>query len=294
MSYKCIRIDQIEDSFSHFRLTTPCRIASMQSSLSTSGQLQPVVIRVHGEGYQLLDGFKRYYAARALQWDSLECRVVEADEITATAMLLTCNHHDGGLQAYEQAVIVSTLRKGHLLDESEIARLLNRSVSWVSRRLSFIERLDESASTHLRLGHITSTHARELSRLPRGKQEEFLKLIVGHGLTSRQTAQLAGQYLQAKTCAQQEYLLSHPMEVLERTALEGDLYDCRLGIRGNRLLKSLRMLAHYQHVFIGNSSPPCLEELSKGELDILSAGFSDIARKAQIIQSILKSYAHER
>lgn len=294
MPYKCVRIDRIGDNFSHFRLTTPSRIASMQSSLAVSGQLQPVVIRPQGEGYQLLDGFKRYYAARALQWDSLECRVVDADDITAKAMLLTCNYHSGGPEAYEQAGIVYSLRKEHLLDESQIARLLNRSTSWVSRRLSFIERLDECAGTHLRLGHITSTHARELSRLPRGKQDEFLKLIVGHGLGSRQTALLAGKYLQAKTAAQQEYLLSHPIETLERATLEGDIYDCRLGSRGNRLLKTLRMLAHYQHVFIGHGSHCGLEELSRGELEVLSPGFSDIARKGQIIQSLLKPYIHER
>lgn len=294
MSYKCIRITQIEDSFSHFRLTIPSRIASMQSSLSTSGQLQPVVARSHGEGYQLLDGFKRYYAALALQWDSLECRVVEVDDIMAKTMLLTYNHYSGGPDSYEQAGIVHSLKKEHLLSETEIARLLNKSISWVSRRLSFIERLDECASTHLRLGHITSTHARELSRLPRGKQGAFLKLILDHGLTSRQSALLAGKYLQAKTPAQQEYLFSHPMEAIERATLEGEIYDCRLGNRGNRLLKTLHMLAHYQHVFIGNSSHPGLEEFSKGELEILSPGFSDIARKAQIIQSILKSYVHER
>ena len=50
-----------------------------------------------------------------------------------------------------------------------------------------IDRIEDNFS-HFRLGHITSTHARELSRLPRGKQDEFLKLIVGHGLDSRQTA----------------------------------------------------------------------------------------------------------
>ena len=113
MPYKCVRIDRIGDNFSHFRLTTPSRIASMQSSLAVSGQLQPVVIRPQGEGYQLLDGFKRYYAARALQWDSLECRVVDADDITAKAMLLTCNYHSGGPEAYEQAGIVYSLRKSY-------------------------------------------------------------------------------------------------------------------------------------------------------------------------------------
>lgn len=294
MSYQCIQIEQIADSFSRFRLTTPSRIAAIEGSLATSGQLQPVVVRSSAAGYELLDGFKRFYAARSLHWREIECRVIEADDITAKIMLLTCNSHAGGLEPYEQGGVIYSLKREHHLDESRIADLLHRSVSWVSRRLSLIERLEKSVSDHLRLGHITSTHARELSRLPRGKQDEFLKIVMDHGLTSRQTAFLAGKYLGTKHIAEQAYLVAHPMEIIERSALEDDVYDCRLGSRGNRLLKTSRLLVHYQHVFIGACKHPSLSELREEELTILVPVFTDIAHKAHIIQSLLKSYPHER
>lgn len=294
MSYQCIPLEKLEDGLSSFRLTTPSRIAAIEGSLATSGQLQPVIVRSYGKGYQLLDGFKRFYAARSLHWQELECRVIDADDVTAKIMLLACNSHGGGLEAYEQGGVIYSLKREHHLDESRIADLLHRSVSWVSRRLSLIERLDESVSDHLRLGHITSTHARELSRLPRGKQDEFLKIVLNHGLTSRQTALLVGKYLGAKNIAEQTYLMAHPMEIIERATLEGEVYDCRLGSRGNRLLKTSRLLVHYQHVFIGICNHSLGEELSPQELKILSPGFGEIARKAQIIQSLLKLYVHER
>jgi hypothetical protein len=156
--------------------------------------------------------------------------------------------------------------------------------------LSFIERLDETVKVHLRLGKITPTHARELAHLPRGKQEVFLKLVIGHNLTSRQTGLLVKKYLGAKTEQEQSYLTEHPLEVIEKATLEGDIHDSRLSLQGNRLLKTSRMLGHYQHVFIGQSCNPPLKQLASLEEEILCPGFRDIVRETGIIQSILKSY----
>lgn len=111
----------------------------MERSLSSSGQLRPVVVRSHGKGYQLLDGFKRYHAALSLGWEHLECRVVEADTLSAKVMVLVYNSSPGGLQDYEQAGIIHSLRKEHLLSCQEISppdgqnRLMGEPVASVCR-----------------------------------------------------------------------------------------------------------------------------------------------------------------
>ncbi len=290
MNQQAIKPESIDERFSRFRLTTPGQVKAMQHSLESVGQLHPLLVRIDGSCYQLLDGFKRFYAARLLKWDSLQCQGVEVDDQTAKVMILTYNGQGASLADFEQAQVVYSLKKEHLLGQEEIARLVGKSISWVSRRLSFIERLDETVKVHLKLGKITPTHARELAHLPRGKQEAFLKLIVGHNLTSRQTGLLVKKYLQAKTVEEQSWLLGHPLETIEKATLEGEIHDSRLSLQGNRLLKTSRMLGHYQHVFIGQSSNPPLKELAALEEEILCPGFRDIVRKTGIIQSILKSY----
>lgn len=274
--------------YSCFRLCPAGRVAQVKRSLSLSGQLQPVTVRSKAGGYQLLDGFKRLYAALSLGWESLECRVVEADDCQAKVLILTCNVRAGGLIDYEQAVIIHSLRREHLLDQREIARMTERSVSWVSRRLSFIERLDESVATELKLGRITSTHGRELSHLPRGKQAAFVKVITGESLTSRQSGLLVKKYLSARTAAEEQFILSRPREVIERAMAEGDLEDSRLGVHGNRLLKTSRLLMRQQHIFIGQVANPPLEELPLAEKEILSPSFAKIAANACQIQYLLK------
>ncbi|MGV8134999.1 MAG: ParB/RepB/Spo0J family partition protein [Mangrovibacterium sp.] len=290
MDQQAIKLANLDESFSRFRLTTPGQVQAMQRSLESVGQLHPVIVRIQGPRVQLLDGFKRFYAARLLKLESLQCQGVEVDDQTAKVMILTYNGQGASLVDFEQAQVVYSLKKEHLLGQEDIARLLGKSISWVSRRLSFIERLDESVKVHLRLGKITCTHARELARLPRGKQEVFLKLVIGHNLTSRQTGLLVKKYLGAKTEQEQNYLQSHPLEIIERAGVEAEVHDSRLSLQGNRLLKTSRMLGHYQHVFIGQSCNPPLKELAALEEEILCPGFRDIVRKTRTIQSILKSY----
>ncbi len=52
---------------SAMRVTRPKEIAWMQNSLEGVGELHQVVERKKGAVYQMLDGFKRYYACRILR-----------------------------------------------------------------------------------------------------------------------------------------------------------------------------------------------------------------------------------
>ena len=290
-----IEIGKIDRSFSEMRLTRPEQIAWMQNSLKAVGQLRPVVVRKEKGVYQMLDGFKRYYACQALKWEKLQAHLVEVDNITAKAVISSYNQQGSLLLDYEEAQIVYSLKKEHLMKQEEIATLLSKSFSWVSRRLSFIERLDESVRTHLQLGKITPTHARELVKLPRGKQNVFLKLIIDNNLTSRQTSLLITKYLQSKTKEEETYILKNPVEAVLQQCMEEEINDCRLSLHGNRLLKTIRILARQQHIFIGQTTNPPLNELTDIELGILAEGFTDIVRKTKTIRSILKKYDnHER
>ena len=265
----------------------------MQRSLEASGQLHPVIACPRGSEYRLVDGFKRYYAARMLQWKNITVQSFDGDNVTAKVMMLVYNGHSGSLVNYEQASIVYSLSREHLLSQEEIARLVRRSISWVSRRLSFIERLDETVQTQLRLGGISSTHTRELARLPRGKQSEFLKAIVGQNLTSRQTGLLVNKYLSA-SAEEQSRILLRPMEILARAAVEDRHYDDRLSPSCNALLKTARMLVNAQRVFIEHIALLSPETLSPTENEVLTCSFNEIMTKAQIIVSTLKHTNNER
>ena len=114
----------------------------------------------------------------------------------------------------EEAMVCESLYRQDRLTQLEIATLLGRHKSWVSRRLSLIQRLGEDAVNHLRLGLITGSIGRELARLPRGNQKKVLDAILKHRLCSRQSQQLVSLLLQRPRW-EHDTILYCPEQVLE-------------------------------------------------------------------------------
>ena len=74
------------------------------------------------------------------------------------------------------------------LSQVEVAELVGRHKSWVCRRLALIEQLAKGPSDELRLGLLTPTFARQLTRLPRGNQAAALQTTRESSLTCRELA----------------------------------------------------------------------------------------------------------
>ena len=56
-----IPLSEFDLTLSELRIMNHARILQVEKSMQLHGQLQPVVVRVYHGGYQLIDGFKRYY-----------------------------------------------------------------------------------------------------------------------------------------------------------------------------------------------------------------------------------------
>jgi ParB family chromosome partitioning protein len=241
VNIQSIDISELSTEFSHMRLIKPELIKSMEQSLSRFHQLNPIIVREANGQYQIIDGFKRYHAASNLDWCGLSATVIQTTVKAATAMMITYNKNNNSLNDYEEAMILLSLKQTHNMHQDDIAQLVGFSVSWVSRRLALVEKLETSVKDELKLGVITSTQARDISKLPRGNQIELTKCVVDYGLTSRQTTIVIGEFLKHKNRDKQKYIIDHPLEILEnsKTRVDDD-YDSRLSVSGNKLLKSIK------------------------------------------------------
>jgi ParB-like chromosome segregation protein Spo0J len=114
----------------------------------------------------------------------------------------------------EEAWVIESLVRKCGLAQKDVAALLKRHLSWVSRRLTLAERLDASVQQDMRLGLIHPTAARELVHLPRGKHAQVAEAIRQNRLSSRQVAALV-QVLQACDDDQIQAVLSKPLRYLE-------------------------------------------------------------------------------
>ncbi|MCP4652640.1 MAG: ParB/RepB/Spo0J family partition protein [Candidatus Omnitrophica bacterium] len=235
------------------RVLKPELIKSMEQSFSRFHQLSPIVVREAKDNYQIIDGFKRYHAALKLGWPGLSATVVQTTVKAATAMMITYNKNNNSLNDYEEAMILLSLKKNHNMQQEDIAKLVGFSVSWVSRRLALVEKLEPAVKDELKLGVITSTQARDISKLPRGNQFELTKCIVDNGLSSRQTSAIIDQFQKHKNRDKQKFIIDHPLKILEKksTTIDDD-YDSRLTAAGNNLLKSIKR-AFRQINFLNNN-----------------------------------------
>ena len=238
-----ISITEFDLSLSSMRLMNRDRIAGLEKSMKVHGQLQPVIARVHEGGVQMIDGFKRLYASETLLMDTLDCRLFEVDESQAKIMLLSYNRTSQSLEVWEEAVVLKDLLETHDLDQRQLAKLTGHSPSWVSRRLSLISKIDDQVASEIRMGSLTSSHARALMRLPRGNQIDVARVITTWHLSSRLSDRLVDAFLEADDEQQQRYILTDPEHIIwDQRDLPEQPYDGRLSCYGNDLMHSIMNL----------------------------------------------------
>ncbi len=209
-----LKTEEIRERYQPLRLVHPRAEQKMLSSMRRYGQLTPVVVgRDADGGYEMVDGFKRLRASRALKRPELKAAVLQTGSRGLKASIVELNRTGGSLRPLEEALIVQSLYRQDMMQQSEIGLLLGRHKSWVCRRISLVEGLTEEVIEHLRLGLIGLTLGRELGRLPRGNQSAALNTAVKYKMTTRETQHLVS-LLKERPGWDHEAILRFPEPVL--------------------------------------------------------------------------------
>jgi ParB-like chromosome segregation protein Spo0J len=163
--------EEVGEALLEVRLCVPEAQLQMRRSLSMLGQLTPVQVYREDGKLELIDGFKRLHAARAMSWPKLRAEVQQVDAAGAKVRLWRCNA-GAGLSEIEEAWLVRALYRDDKLTQPQIGQLLVRHKSWVCRRLMLVEGLSEAVTADVRLGLLSASAVRELARGGGGGEEE--------------------------------------------------------------------------------------------------------------------------
>lgn len=131
------------------------------SSMETAGLLQPIVVRRHLDGYQLIAGERRWRAAQKLGWPRIPAVIKEADDRTLLTLALIENLQRDNLSSIEEATSYQRLIDEFQLSQAEIARLVGRDRSTVANALRLLK-LPADVAQLVDEGKLSEGHARAL------------------------------------------------------------------------------------------------------------------------------------
>lgn len=283
-----ISLSKIKDLYGQFRIVNPALDFVMLKSMEKYGQLSPVVVcKAKNDEYELIDGFKRFRAARKLNKKCIKAKVLNLGPHAGKAAILQLNWAGKSISDMEEAMVVHSLFREDGLQQVEIAALLNRHKSWVCRRISLIEQLSDEVKESIKLGLIKVSAGWKLAQLQRCNQEEVLLAIQKHHLTVRQTQELITALL-SRPRSEHEAIMSHPEEVIHQNLLEDKQGDNWLSRAGLLLSKKLRSMQEHCLLVVEGVSSQGLSHITEGDILCLSPQIGKTIRLAQEALDILK------
>ena len=163
-------------------------IQSLADSLQTHGLLQPLVVRRHGDRYQLVAGERRLRAALKAGWRDVPVHVLDVDDRQMAELALTENLQRRDLNAIEKAIAFQRYLDTYGGTHEELAKRLEIERPTVTNFLRLLD-LPEQVREMLQSGEITQGHAKAIHPLEEWEQIEVSLLIRDEGWSVRQTEQ---------------------------------------------------------------------------------------------------------
>jgi ParB/RepB/Spo0J family partition protein len=187
---KAVEIIHLELSYSHIRIENPKAVIRMADALQTYGQIMPILVApAEPPKYRLIEGYLRVAAARRLGKDTLLAHIFNGEEKEALCHVLI-KSEERKWDIFEQAGLIRELHRRHELSQREIATLLSKDQSWVSRRLTLLEALPDQVIRSVKRGNISSWAAsRVLTPMARANPDHAKRLaaaLMEHPFSTRE------------------------------------------------------------------------------------------------------------
>ena len=214
-----LEFHQLDLRYERLRVCQPARERRLLASLADAGQQMPIVVVISDSTYVVVDGHKRVRCLRRLQRDTVAAVVWEMREADAL-IFRQLLQADAPVSTLEQAWLLRTLHEDHGLAFETLAQRFDRSVSWVSRRLSLVRTLPVVIQQHVHDGHLVAHAAMKylvpLARANAADCVRFVEAIAPHCLSTRQIGRLYHAYITGLD-ATRELVVTDPLLVLRLT-----------------------------------------------------------------------------
>lgn len=158
-------------------------LSELAASIRERGILQPVLLRVVGDGYELIAGERRLRAAEAAGLKEIPALVQEAtdDEVMELALIENIQRQD--LNPIEEAKGYSILL-ARFGSQDEVARRVGKARPSVANALRLLE-LSDGIKQAIVAGRLSAGHAKVLLGAPEPLREKLAERVIRQGLSVR-------------------------------------------------------------------------------------------------------------
>lgn len=180
----------------HFNET---ELRELSESIQEHGVLQPLLVRKHGNGYEIIAGERRYQASKLAGLEELPVIIKDVDDEQMLALALIENLQRSDLNPVEEAKGYRQLIDASGMTQEALSKAVSKSRSAITNSLRLLD-LPEVVQQMIFEGKLTAGHARAILAIP--YEEARIKLaekVVTEGLSVRATENLAPLFSAGET-----------------------------------------------------------------------------------------------
>jgi len=180
------------------------KIDELCQTIRTHGLIQPIVVRLRNNRYELIAGERRLRATKKLGMERIPAIVKDFNDTQTASIALIENLQREGLTAIEEAIAYQKLIDLHNLTQESLAQRLGKGQSTIANKLRLLH-LPQEIQDALMNRQVTERHARALIPLKNEElQRKVLQEILEREWNVKQTENRVKQLLEAMENPKQE------------------------------------------------------------------------------------------
>ncbi|MFT8949446.1 MAG: nucleoid occlusion protein [Liquorilactobacillus hordei] len=208
------------------------KIVELANTIRDHGLLQPIIVREYQENqFEIIAGERRFRAVSLLQWEKIPAIVKEMTDTEAASLAVIENLQRESLTAIEEAKAYHELMELNKLTQTELAKALGKSQSFVANKLRLLK-LAPYVQRVIMQRKVLERHGRSVLSLEDEKQIEVIKQVIDKQLTVKETEALVLKELEKK---------EQPVnQTKKKTQRNKALHDTRIAV--NTIKKSVKLI----------------------------------------------------
>lgn len=180
----------------HFNET---ELRELSESIQEHGVLQPLLVRKHGNGYEIIAGERRYQASKLAGLEEVPVIIKDVNDEEMLALALIENLQRSDLNPVEEAKGYRQLIDASGMTQEALSKAVSKSRSAITNSLRLLD-LPEIVQQMIFEGRLTAGHARAILSVPyEDARIRLAEKVVAEGLSVRATENLAPLFSAGET-----------------------------------------------------------------------------------------------